>query len=363
MQAWRVHDFGDIRLDEVPEPQIKPGYVKLAIKVVQPSVTEIIRFRGGTSRRVDQFRRILAEQGPSPLFGHEFAGVVIEVGSGVTEFQVGDRVASFLSHIACGECVFCQGGLEQHCQSTKHIGQHMPGAFAERAVIPASTLVKLPDTVSFSAGACVQPMMWCLSAVHAAQIVPGDTVVILGQGAIGLGITQLARHSGASCVITTCRRDLTAALSKTAGANLVVQSDLAEAVEAIRAATGGLGAHVVFDTAGGSSDFGLSGGATLAQALDVAIPGGTVVDGSSHAEPVTMDLQVLQRKSLRLCYPVHPPHRKLDWMISLMADGRVDVEPTILHRLEGLDQVPKAFEITANKPKYGAINPAQVILA
>ena len=92
MKAWRVYDFNDMRLDEVPIPEVKPGWVLVKTKVVQCSITEVLLFRGAPSRGKAAFKRQLEEKGPLVRFGHEFTAEVVEVGEGATRAKVGDRV-------------------------------------------------------------------------------------------------------------------------------------------------------------------------------------------------------------------------------------------------------------------------------
>ena len=147
------------------------------------------------------------------------------------------------------------------------------------------------------------------------------------------------------------------------GADHVINASKEDPVAAIRDLTGGNGADVVFECAGGSPKQGLAGTATLMQAIDAVRSGGTLVGVSWFGAPVEFPIDLLRERSLRYVFPDISTLEHLEHTVRLVAGGRVRLKPTITHRLEGIEQVPKAFEITANKGKYKAINPAQVVIS
>lgn len=362
MKAWRVYDLGNMILDDVPEPEAKPGWVVVQIKVVQPSVTETIQFKGGATRSVENMRRLLKERGPLGLFGHEYSGVVTQVGDGVNKFKVGDRVASLQAWVPCGECRFCISGKEEACEHRLQIGQHISGAFAEYAAIPVQALIKIPEAVSFHEGAAIQPLTVAVCAVAVAGIQLGDTVVVLGQGAIGLGVMQVARVAGAGRLVTTARRQKTIELSRRLGADNVVNAGERDPVEEVIALTDGQGADVVFDAASGSPSEGLSGLTTFFQSLKIARRGGKVVECSTLVQPVDLNFELFQTRRICLFFRNDITEKLGNYLVQLMASRRVVIEPSISHIVHGLEHVPQAFEITSNKQLYEATNPAQVVI-
>ncbi|MFH1486675.1 MAG: zinc-binding dehydrogenase [Chloroflexota bacterium] len=367
MKAWRVYAVGDMRLDEVAEPRAEPGWVVVKVKVVQPSVTEVVRFHGHAARRVEKFKKLIEEKAPVQLFGHEYSGEVVEVGAGVTSLKKGDRVAAEKSAVPCGKCSFCLSGLRSECRNVLNVGQQIPGCFAEYAALPAEVLVKMPDTMSYHEGACFQSLVACVGATEVAQIQMGDTVVFLGQGAVGMGTMQIARVAGAGVIITTARRKRSLMLSKRLGADFTINAAETDPVEAIMELTGGLGADIVFETAGGSPSEGLSGFDTLRQAIKVVRRGGKIVQVANITEPLEFRPSDITDKKVRYLPPfmffddIAPKPR--DYLVHLMATKRIQVEPTITHKLHGLDKTLEAFEITGNKAHYDAVNPAQVVVS
>jgi threonine dehydrogenase-like Zn-dependent dehydrogenase len=196
-----------------------------------------------------------------------------------------------------------------------------------------------------------------------ADIQPGDTVVVLGQGVMGLNVMQLARVSGAGLTVGVDINTTNLRLSKELGADHQVDASKDDPIEFVNKITRGLGADVVFECAGGSPKEGLSGSRTLEQALQIVGDVGKVVQVSHFGEPIEFRPDVLRRKSIRYIFPQSPPAKLLDHVIRLVASGSVKIKPTITHVLSGREKLPESFEITANKGKYGAVNPAQVVVS
>src|SRR5439155_23808313 len=163
--------------------------------------------------------------------------------------------------------------------------------------------------------------------------------------------------------ITVDVRDESCRMSKQLGADHALTATECDPVAVIRDLTGGNGADVVFECAGGSPKQGLAGDRTVRQAIDAARSGGKLIGVSWFGAPMQMDIDTLRERSLRYLFPDISTLAHLEHTVRLAASGRVRLKPTITHVLHGLESVPKAFEITANKGKYEAINPAQVVLA
>ena len=151
-------------------------------------------------------------------------------------------------------------------------------------------------------------------------------------------------------------------MSKELGADHALNARSCEIESAIRDLTGGNGADVVFECAGGSPKQGMAGTQTLRQAIDVVRSGGKIIGVSWFGGPLELNIDTLRERSLRYLFPDISTQAHLEHTVRLVASGRVRLRPTITHVLDGLASVPQAFEITANKGKYQAINPAQVIL-
>lgn len=344
MRAWRVHGYGDMRLDEVRDPEPREGWVVVDVRVVQPSITETLLFHGHQTYLHAQVAAQIAA-GPAALFGHEFSGVVSALGGGVTELAVGDRVAARGSH---------PEGI---------VGFDYPGAFAERITVPASLLARIPAHVSHSEGAVVQALTDAVAAVDAAGPLTGRSVVVIGQGAMGLSCLQVARARGAETVIAVARREASLRLSRLGGATHTIDVTREHPVDAVRRLTAGRGADVVFETAGGPVEQGLAGDETLAQAAAMVRDAGTVVGVAFHGDGTFLPYRLFRFRGLRYLFPSLMDRRLFEDTVQLLASGAVDVKPMVTHVLHGLEQVPEAFALTADKSRHGLINPAQVVVS
>ena len=361
MKAWRFHNFNDMRLDDIPPPTCKPGHVLVEPLCVQPSVTEAQLAKGIPTLAFDRIKLRLETEAPVQLFGHEFCARILEVGQGVSRFQVGDRVAA-RAKLPCGKCPFCSSERSNLCRRGPVIGFDLPGCFSEIALLPEIALVKVDARISDSEAACLQSLSDSVAAVETAQLQMGDAVVILGQGSMGLECLQIARLSGAGLIVTVDVRDEACQVSRELGADHTLNALTEDVVAVIRELTGGNGAEVVFECAGGSPKQGLAGFQTLYQAAEAVRSGGKIIGVSWFGGPVQIDVDLLRERSLRYLFPDISTQAHLEHTVRLVASGRVRLKPTITHVLSGIDSVPQAFEITSNKSQFKAINPAQVMM-
>src|SRR5438105_5861404 len=218
MKAWRFHGFNDMRLDDVPEPGCAPGHVLVEPLCVQPCVTEAQLAQGIPTLAYERIKRRLEPEAPLQLFGHEFCARVLETSAGVSRFRPGDRVAA-RAKLPCRECALCRSERSDLCRKGPVIGFDLPGCFAERASLPEIALVKVDDRISDSEAACLQSLSDSVAAVETAQLRLGDTVLILGQGSMGLECMQIARLAGAGLIITVDVRDEACEVSRELGAD------------------------------------------------------------------------------------------------------------------------------------------------
>ena len=341
MRAWVTHDYGDMRLEHVPDPRLKPGWVRVRVLTAQPSITEILLFQGERSYGHDIIARRLRE-GPVQLFGHEFSAQVIEIGEGVTSLAVGDRITARGSH---------PEGI---------VGFDYPGAFAEEGVFPETLLAKLPPSVSDSAGAAIQALTDCVAAAHAAAPTLEDTAVVIGLGAMGFGCLQAARAAGAGRTIAVGRRAEALELALQLGADAVVDARAQDPVEAVLELTGGRGADIVFECAGGPVSRGLAGNATTIQAGQMARPEGQVIGLSFDGDAAVLPYADFRFRSIRFSFPAILTRSLFERTVALVGTGRIALDPLIGCTLDGIEALPEAFAMTLDKGRHGLVNPAQI---
>ncbi len=361
MKAWRFYGFNDLRLDDIPKPTLTSGHVIAEVLCVQPSVTEAQLANNIPTVAYDAVKKRLETDAPVQLFGHEFCLRIVESADD-SPFRPGDRVAA-RAKLPCGDCSMCLSEQSARCRKGPIIGFQLPGAFAEFASIPEIALVKLDDRISDSEAACIQSLSDSLAGVDTADVQLGDSVAIIGQGSMGLETMQVARANGAGKIITVDVRAESCEISKQLGADHPINASETDAAEAIRDLTGGSGADIVFECAGGSPRQGLSGSKTFDLALEAVRSGGKLMVVSFYGKPLEIAIDRLRERSLRLLFPDISTLAHLEQSVLLVATGRVRLKPAITHVLQGIEAVPEAFEITANKGKYGAVNPAQVMIA
>lgn len=237
MKAGVVHAREDIRYEEIETP--KPGKGEVLIKV---------KYTGICGSDVPRVNGDACHFFPNVL-GHEFSGVVAEIGEGVTSLQPGDRVAG-VPLVPCMECEDCQKGNYSLCKHYSFIGSRQFGSFAEYVAVPERNAVKFEDEVSFEQGAFFEP---ATVALHGLQRVPfegGKTVAILGGGTIGMFVIQWANIFGARETVVFDIAEERLALGKRLGATAGINTLEEDYMEKAMALTGGRGYDYVFETAG-----------------------------------------------------------------------------------------------------------------
>lgn len=191
MKAAVYHGPGDLRVEEVPVRKLKDNEVKIQVKYCGICGTDIHIFHGDGG---------CCDVTPPLVPGHEFSGVVAEVGSKVKTVKVGDRVTGDPNDM-CGECYFCKSGMQHFCKNNIGVGTTVDGGFAEYVIMREKQVYKVSDDLSFIEAAMTEPISCCLHGIDLCNIKAGDTVLVIGGGPIGMIMMQLAKNAGASKVI------------------------------------------------------------------------------------------------------------------------------------------------------------------
>jgi (R,R)-butanediol dehydrogenase/meso-butanediol dehydrogenase/diacetyl reductase len=341
MKAARFHGPGDIRVEEVPEPQVGPGQVEVSVDWCGICGTDLHEYLEGPIF-------IPAKGAPHPItgqempvvMGHEFAGVVSAVGSGVTGVAEGDRVA-VEPYYVCGECVACVAGRYNICRKLGFVGlAGQDGGFAERCVVDQRWVHQLGDLPT-DIGALVEPLAVGYHAVRLSGLRPGGTAAVFGSGPIGLVTTAALKAAGAARVIVVEPAAARKAKAPGAGADTVLDPTGTDVPEAIRDLTGGAGVDVAFECAGIDP--------VLAAAIGSVRPGGTVVNVAiwGHVPQVAMNDLVLSEITVIGSLAYCGDHADT---IALLRDGKVAAEQFITGRIGLEDLVTGGFrELIDNK--------------
>ena len=237
MKAGVVHAKNDIRYEEIKKPEAGPGKVLIKVKYTGICGSDVPRVNGDACHF---FPNVL---------GHEFSGVVEEIGEGVTTLKPGDRVAG-VPLVPCMRCEDCQKGNYSLCRHYSFIGSREFGSFAEYVVVPEKNAVKFGDEVSFEQGAFFEPATVALHGLRRLDFQGGKTVAILGGGTIGMLTMQWAKIFGAKTVVVFDILDERLELGKRLGADETVNSGSPDFMERVRELTGGRGFDYVYETAG-----------------------------------------------------------------------------------------------------------------
>ncbi|SCB20391.1 zinc-dependent alcohol dehydrogenase family protein [Rhizobium hainanense] len=236
MRAVRLEAIGDMVMRMVEKPNAGPGEV--VVRVLAAGIC-------GSDRHMHKGEYPTAI--PVTL-GHEFCGLVEEVGESVSSF-VGGELVTVDPNIACGTCSACRRGRPNLCANLKAIGVTRDGGFAEYVAVPCGQAFTLPPDLDPVHGAFCEPLACCIHAIDKAQIRPGDSVAILGGGVIGLLMVQLARLAGADQIILITRQLSRREAALRLGATQALDPTASDAVAAVKDATGG-GVDVVIECAG-----------------------------------------------------------------------------------------------------------------
>jgi L-iditol 2-dehydrogenase len=334
MRAGVYRGQGRVEVECVPIPEIGEGEVLFRVGTCGICGTDIKKIHHG----------FLA---PPQILGHELAGTVVQVGPGVTKFKPGDRVTSF-HHLPCGGCFYCQHRFFSQCAGYKRVGltagfDPNGGGFAQyvRAMpwIVERGMLVLPPDISFEEATFVEPVNTCLKAVHKARVAPGETVLVIGQGPIGMLLMMLAKHEGAT-LYTSDPLSGRRAASLRFGASESFDPAEGRLVEEIRSRTAGRGADVVLVAVPNAS--------LVSEALSVTRPGGRVLL-FAHNDPV---LQIefpaaavgIEEKEILGSYSASVEEQEES--AALVFERRLPVRNMISHRFP-LERIADALELAA----------------
>jgi (R,R)-butanediol dehydrogenase/meso-butanediol dehydrogenase/diacetyl reductase len=268
------------------------------------------------------------------VLGHEFAGDVVAVGSGVSGWSVGERVCA-LPSIGCADCLACLADDPMGCPAYRDVGTGgLPGAWAELVRVGAQESFRLPASLDHDAGALIEPLAVGLRAVRAAALRPGETVLVLGAGPIGLAVATWARHAGAAAVVVADRLPVRLALASTFGASAAVDGARDPGLAGAADACGGP-PDVVIECVGRPG--------LLQESVQHVRRRGRVVIVGACMQPDVLVPAMACLKEVELRFVV--AYARADFTLALrtLAAGRIAGPAMITDRV-GLDALPAAFE-------------------
>src|ERR1700743_680003 len=334
MQAAVYHGKEDVRLETVPVPQIGAGELLVRIHTCGICGTDLKKISTGS-------------HSAPRIFGHEMSGQIVAMGAGVNNFAIGDRVMVF-HHIPCGKCYYCSKKVFAQCPVYKKVGatagfEPSGGGFAEyiRVMdwIVEKGVVKIPDHVSYEQASFIEPVNTCLKAVESLQLQPDETVLVIGQGPIGIILAALAKRTGAT-LVTSDLYPQRLKMSKNFGLQHNVNAGSEDPLARVRELTDGRGADAVILATAGNS--------LIRPAMDAARPGGKVMlFAQTQRSEVAIDPSAvcMDEKTLMGSYSASVDLQQEN--VQLVFSGEIDFAQLITHRF-ALAQSVEALQMASH---------------
>jgi L-iditol 2-dehydrogenase len=333
MQAAVYRGVNDVRLETVPVPNIGPGEMLVRVHSCGVCGTDLKKISTGS-------------HSAPRIFGHETSGVVAAVGEGITTYRLGDRVMVF-HHIPCGECFYCEHKTFAQCSTYKKVGctagfEPSGGGFAEYVrvmdwIVQHGT-VRIPDEVSFEQACFVEPVNTCMKGIDALRLQPGETVLAIGQGPIGIILSVLARKAGAR-LITSDLYVERLRIGASFGLELSIDASRTNVVDRVRELSEGRGADAVILAVGGNS--------LIRTAMDSARPGARVLlfAQTQHGEAVIDPAAIcVDEKTLVGSYSASVDLQEES--VRFVMNREMDLERLISHRFP-LTESTQALDLAA----------------
>jgi L-iditol 2-dehydrogenase len=325
--------FGHLVVQDKPEPSPGKDQIKIEVKYAGICGSDIHAYEGHY------------KVGVPVTLGHEFSGVVVEVGDGVTDFKVGDRVTSETTFYICGECRYCKSEDYNLCSHRRGLGTHQDGAFAKYLIARKESVHHLPENVDFRSAAMTEPLACTHHAIAKTEINEGDIVVVIGPGPIGLLAAQVAKARGGKVIITGLTNDkVRLDKARELGIDYVMNTQEEDIKDLVNKLTDGYGADVVLECSGAVP--------AAKQGLDLLHKKGQYVQVGLFAQPdIQFDLEKIIQKEIRVVGS--RSQKPADWepSLALMKEGKVNAKALVTHE----------FNITQWDEAYQAIKSGEAI--
>jgi len=323
---------GLVEIREVPEPKMKEDEVLIEVKAVSVCGSDLHIYHDAHP------------YWPPVILGHEFSGVITEVGKGVKGWKIGDRIVSETRTGSCGICYMCQSGFPQVCEQKRPYGIGINGAYTKYVAGPARLLHRLPDNIPFEVGAVIEPTAICVTSIlERSRLQAGESLVITGPGPIGLISLAIVKAAGAGLVgITGTSSDEGIRFEKARelGADFMIVVDKENPVQKVLEMTNGLGVDVLIETSGS--------GKAIYQAFEMVRRLGRICAiGISGKEEVPIPYDRGIFKALRYDFCFSSSWTAWETTIGLISKGVLPIEKIITHQLP-LEKWEEAFRLLEN---------------
>jgi L-iditol 2-dehydrogenase len=308
---------GFVEVRDVQDPRPGPAQVRVEVKAAGVCGSDLHIYHDEISIPVE----------PPVIMGHEFSGVIADLGEGVEGLRLGDRVTCETTAWSCGRCLQCRLGHHNMCASRKVIGYAFDGCFAKYCVVNEKQVHLLPDNVDLISGALTEPLACCVHAVlELTSVSAGDTVVITGPGPIGLLCLQLVKAAGGYAVMCGTSQDRARLeLAKQLGADLTVNVEELDVLGLIGDLTDAQGADLFFECAGAP--------AAARLGLQVTRRGGQYTQVGLFPGPFELSFDLIAYKELRVTGSLGQRWTSWKRSLALLAQGQIDTKVLVSHVL------------------------------
>ncbi|WP_102348718.1 zinc-dependent alcohol dehydrogenase [Bacillus sp. Marseille-P3661] len=324
------YGVGNVEYIDMPIPD--PGPYDIKVEVYYTGIC-------GTDMHIyhDTFK-----YNPPVIMGHEFSGVVVEVGDKVTRFKIGDQVTGEAPAKLCGKCRYCRSGEYNLCSDRLGIGWGVNGSFAKFCIVEESMAHLLPSNLELRAAALCEPLACVTHGVmDLTKVSATELVVVSGPGAIGLLTMQVAKAEGARVVVCgTSYDEERLGLAAKLGADLTIDVMREDSLKIIKEITNGYGADIVFECSGAQQ--------SLTNCLDLIRKGGQFTQVGLYGKPIEVDFEKITTKELKVTGVQSQNKSGWEKTLNLLERGLVDLEPLISHEM-GLSEWQEAFHIIERK--------------
>lgn len=334
MKSLLLSEYNHLEIEDLPLPAVSDDEVLVRVEACGICGSDVHGYDGSSGRRI-----------PPIVMGHEAAGTIAAIGADVKSYAKGDRV-TFDSTVYCGKCAYCARGQINLCDNRQVIGvscgdYRRHGAFAEYVAVPERILYPLPADFSFVDAAMLEAVSVALHAVKVSQAVGGETALVIGAGMIGLLTFQAARAAGCARVLIADVDASRLELARQVGAEEILHLSGEELIAEVLRLTNGQGVDLAFEAVGRNE--------TVAAAIDCTRKGGTVTLVGNIAPEVTLPLQKVVTRQLRLQGSCASSGEYPE-AIQLIASGKIQVKPLIT-AVASLEEGPRWFErLHAHEP-------------
>ena len=315
---------------DVPDVFPKKNEVKLQVRACGICGSDVHGYLGITGRRI-----------PPLIMGHEFSGEVVELGEGVTDLKVGDRVAAYPLDF-CGECEMCKKGDVHLCLNKRAFGVlTVDGAFADYICVPAKVCFKLKDNVSYTVGSIMEPLAVSYRAVNHLGDIEGKSVLVVGAGTIGLLALACVKLKKPAKIYVSDMNEHRLEIAKQLGADVVLNPAKVDVAEYIMKETDGKGIEGVVEAVGVT--------ATTKQSIDVLAFGGAAVWIGISAQHIDVEMQKIVCRELKVQGTFLYGFEEFRTVVGYLNDGILNIEPIISKEIT-LEELPAMMETLHKNP-------------